>query len=174
MNTHKQYFSRLFTLTLLVFAMAGIAGAAPPGVPFQERSLALGSQFNTINIRCGQAVQPNCYREETFSDPVGRPYLLHYVAMTGSSSMQCTFLATVRRDLADDTFRIFLGRLAMLGAPWYNFSSNSAVLTFPVPLRGEAVDRLGIWRFPEEAQTSDPYSGEACQVFATFGIEYLD
>ena len=174
MNAHKHFFYRLLTLAFLVFALAGIARADPPGVPFQGRSLALGSQFDTVRIRCGSGPRRNCYREETFSDPVGRPYLLHYVNMTGSSSMQCSFLATVQRELADDILRVFLGRLNILGAPWNQFSSDSTVITFPVPIRGEAVDRLGIWRFPEEAPTSDPYSGEACHVQAIFGIEYLD
>lgn len=173
MNALKHYFYRLFTLTLLVFAMAGIAGAGPLGVPFKERSLALGLQFDTVRVQCGTNFQPSCLREDSFSDPAERPFLLHYVTLSGSASMQCSFMATVQRELADDTVRVHLGRLSLLGAPWYNFSTESTVITFPVPLRGEAGDKLGIWRFPEVAPATDPNLGEACRVFAVFGIEYL-
>lgn len=177
MNTHKRCFCRLFPIALLVFAVGGVTGADPPGVPFQERSIALGTQFDTVRVQCGTPFRPSCRREDAFSDPVGRPYLLHYVTMSGSASMRCSFLATVQRELADDTFRVHLGRLSVLGGPWYfpaNFSTDSAVVTFPVPLRGEAVDKLGIWRFPQEAASTDPYTGEACHVFVVFGIEYLN
>ena len=174
MNTHEHYFSRLFTLMLLVFAMVGIAGADIPGVPFQERSLALASQFDSVRIQCGTNFRPSCLPEDVFSDPAEGPFLLHYVTLSGSASMQCSFLAAVHRELTGDTVRVVLGRLSLLGAPWFDFSTDSTVITFPVPIRGEAGDRLGIRRFPQNAPSTDPYVGEACHVFAVFGIEYLN
>lgn len=177
MNTHKHYLYRLFTITLLVFAVGGIAGAVPPGAPFQERSLALGSQFDTVEVQCGTGFRPSCLRDDAFSDPVERPYLLHYVTMAGSANMPCTLEAAVQRELTDDTVDVHLGRLSLLGGPWYypgTFSTDSAVITFPVPLRGETGDKLGIWRFPEEVASTDPYAGEACRGFIVFGIEYLN
>lgn len=178
MNTHKHYLYCLLTAALLLFAVGGIAGAVPPGQPFQETSLALGSQFVVVPIQCGTGFRPSCAAEDVFTEPLERPYLLHYVALTGSANTECSFHAAISRP---DTSPFRLLRLSLFGK-WYPLwspmssvlKSDNAVLTFPVPLRGKAGDTLGVFRFASgDTSTTDPDDGPVCFVYATFGIEYL-
>jgi len=177
MDTHKHYLYRLLTTALLVFAVGGIAGAVPPGQPFQQRSLAIGSEFDTVRVRCGTRLDDGC---PNYNDPVGRPYLLHYVTMGGSANVRCTFGPAILRQTSDGTDDLTLQRL-YLGTdafqPWSTFGiSDNTVLTFPVPLRGQASDRLGVFRFTFPGTETDPGTPGApnCLVFAVFGIEYLE
>jgi hypothetical protein len=177
MTTQKHYRYRLLTAALLVFAVGGIAGAVPPGQPFQERSLGLGSQFVIVPIQCGTGFHPSCAAEDVFTAPLERPYLLHYVALTGSANTECSFQAAISRP-DTNPFRVL--RLSLFGK-WYPpglpmssvLKSDNAVLTFPVPLRGKAGDTLGVFRFASGDPSTNPDEGPVCFVYATFGIEYL-
>jgi hypothetical protein len=112
-------------------------------------------------------MHPTCPR---FTDPVGRPFLLHYVTVGGSADISCSFAPNIQRQRSDGTVESFgLTRLTLWGDSQTfpgRLSSDNTVLTFPEPLRGEAADTLGVAR---AARTT----GGTCAVFATFGIEYL-
>ena len=134
--------------------------------PAGAGSLRLGAQFVPVFISCGTTQNPQCPRT---TEPIGRPYLIHYVAVSARASTQCSFVANVSRLKSDGSVEIYsLTRMTLWGdaAAWPpQLDSDSSVLTFPKPLRGESGDTLGVARAPGTA--------EACAVFATFGIEYL-
>jgi hypothetical protein len=134
--------------------------------PAGSASLRLGSQFVPVLITCGTSQNPQCPRS---TEPIGRPYLIHYVTLSARANTLCSFAANVTRQKSDGTTEIFaLARMTLWGdtMEWpRQLSSDTAVLTFPKPLRGEASDTLGVGKSPLTAET--------CSIFATFGIEYL-
>jgi len=136
-------------------------GPAAPG------SLRLGSQFVPMLITCGTSQHPQCPRS---TDPIDRPYLIHYVVLSASANTMCSFAANVSRQKSDGSTEFFaLTRMTLWGdalEPPRQLASNSTVLTFAKPLRGEAGDTLGVGRAPVTTT-------ETCSIFATFGIEYL-
>lgn len=137
--------------------------AASSASPF---SLRLGSQFVPVLITCGTPQNPQCPR---YTEPVGRPYLIHYVTVGGRADIFCSFASVVRRQKSDGSLESFgLTRMTLWGDSVQSpsrLSWDNTVLTFPKPIRGEAGDTLGVVR--------SPVTGDSCSVFATFGIEYL-
>jgi len=137
-------------------------GPAAPG------SLRLGSQFVSVFITCGTTPNPDCPRSTA---PMERPYLIHYVVLSGRANIRCLLTANVTREKHDGTTEtLALTRMTLwgdAGASPPQLSSGNEVLTFPKPLRGEAGNTLGVARSPV---TAEP---DTCSAFATFGIEYL-
>jgi len=136
-------------------------GSSGPSWP--SDSLSIGDQFVTVTVQCGTIPYPNC---PGYSEPIGQRFLLRYVITTGHADMNCPVGAGIERagvmtplthlDLEGDTTQI--PKL---------LSWDNSVLTFPKPLRGEAGDKLAVFR----ART--PAAGERCATHAIFGIEYL-
>lgn len=159
-----------FLLVGIAFALLAFSVASYGDRPLssiRSPSLSLGSEFVPVLVTCGTTVNSTCPR---FTDPVGQRFLVHYVTLSGRANIQCSIAAVIQRQKSDGTVETFgLTRITLWGDGQESpgqLSSDSIVLTFPEPLRGQAGDTLGVTRTPLT-------SGDTCGVFATFGIEYL-
>ncbi len=152
---------------MLVSSVPAHQGPASSAGPF---SLELGSEFVTVQATCGTPFNPTC---PGFTEPVGRPFLIHYVTVGGRADQVCSGTPAISREMSDGINQVFnLGRLVLNGDNQDGagrFSWDNTVITFPKPLRGHAGDRLGVQRTPQTL--ADPEG--ACGIIATFGIEYL-
>lgn len=146
-------------MLLLLLSSTAFAQFAPPGRPFAPPAappaLVLGDSFGTLFVSCGTPVNPTCPR---WLEPVGRPFLIHYIAAGGRSEDVCSASLSVQRATPEGIVTYLLLRLV--------FGPNTADnVTLPLsrPIRVEATDVVMV-----------AHAQGTCAIHATIGIEYLE
>lgn len=147
---------RLFLgMLLLLLASTAFAQFAPPGRPFAATPLALGDNFDTLFVSCGTPINPTCPRS---LEPLGRPFLIHYIAAGGRSTDVCSASLSVQRTTAEGTKLYLLLRL-VFGPD----TADNVAMALQRPLRVEATDVVMV-----------AHAQGTCAIHATIGIEYVD
>jgi hypothetical protein len=140
---------------------AAAYGWGSGGTSWPSDSVSLGDEFVTITVVCGGGPNPTC---PSFTAPIGRRFLLHYVTITARGDSSCTQAVGIMHAGT----RYTLAYMALRGDPSQTptqLAWDNLVLNLPKPIRGEADDTLGVFR-PFEPTGS-------CVIDAVFGIEYL-
>lgn len=151
---------RLFLGMLpLLLASTAFGQFVPAGRPFEPPaplpSLVLGGSFDTLFVSCGTPINPTCPRA---LEPVGRPFLIHYIAAGGRSTDVCSASLNVQRTTAEGT-RLYLLLRLVFGPD----TADNVAMALPRPLRVEATDVVTV-----------AHAQGTCAIHATIGIEYLE
>ena len=148
---------RILTLVagMLLGAVATAQGVPPVAAP--PFSMTLGDDFQTLFVTCGTPQHPECPRYLT---PLGRPFRVHYVMLSGTTISAGSVSAIVKQLRPDGTeTNPSLGRILIAAN-----SDSSVVLTLPKPVLVGPDDAVGV---------VCPTVTTGCSVMATFGVELL-
>jgi hypothetical protein len=146
-------------MLLLLLSSTALAQFTPPGRPFAPPApspvLVLGESFGTLFVSCGTPINPTCPRA---LDPVGRPFLIHYIAAGGRSADVCSASVSVQRVTPEGVMTYLLLRL-VFGPD----TADNVTLPLARPVRVEATDVVMV-----------AHAQGTCAIHATIGIEYLE
>ena len=147
----------IIALAMLFAASAFAQSFSPPGQPFTNGSLPLGTGFSTLFISCGTPVTPEC--PKTLA-PLGSAVLVHYITLGGrsTSTSNCSGWLYVERTGTQGVERTELLRLVLAAG-----ATDNMVLALPRPIRLEAGDVIGI-----------AVAQGTCAMLADLGIETLE
>lgn len=151
----------------VLLASSAMAQTANPVTRATPYAMELGTQFQTLFVSCGTERNPECPR---FLEPLGRPFLIHYVTVAGRSDGVCSVAPQIMQVTPDGGDQVFgLARLVLFGDAGQSpaqLSEDSMVLTLARPIRVGPADTVGVARSFQDTGV--------CATLVMFGIELVN
>ena len=102
--------------------------------------MELGTEFTTLFVSCGTPITPICPQ---WLEPLGRPFLIHYIVAGGRSTDLCSAFIMIKRASPGGGEEIFeLFRLVFAEGT----STDNVAITLPKPIRVREDDVVGVSR----------------------------
>jgi len=147
---------RILVALVAVFLATPLgAQVSPQGPRSGPFAMELGTEFTTLFVSCGTPITPICPQ---WLEPLGRPFLIHYIVAGGRSTDLCSAFIMIKRASPGGGEEIFeLFRLVFAEGT----SADNVAITLPKPIRVREDDVVGVSR----AQGT-------CAILGKLGIEY--